>query len=92
VINPWLALTLNTMRLGFEAQNVIALRMARLASGGTRGQVEARRMIAEKVAAMTEAQTAAFSAVIAGRKDVAVAGKVLRVYKKHIRANRRRLS
>ena len=39
------------MQLGFEAQQVIALRMMRVVAGGARGQGEARRMVAEKSAA-----------------------------------------
>ena len=92
MFNPWLALTFKTVQLGLDIQNVIALRMMRLAVGAARGQREARRMVVEKVAAAAEAQTAAASAVMAGRKDTVVASKVLRVLKKRVRANKRRLS
>ena len=90
--NPWLALTFKTMQLGFEAQRVIALRMMRLAAGGARGEHEGRRMVAEKVAALAEAQAAAACAVMAGRKGPVVAGKALRALSKRVRANGRRLS
>lgn len=90
--NSWLALTFKTMQLGFEAQRVIALRVMRLAAGGARGKSEGRRMVAEKVAALAEAQIAAASAVMAGRKGPVVAAKVLRIVKKRVGANRRRLS
>ena len=63
MFNPWLALTFKTVQLGLDIQNVIALRMMRLAVGAARGQREARRMVVEKVAAAAEAQTAAASAV-----------------------------
>ncbi len=62
MLNPWFALTIKTMQLGFDAQNVMALRMMRLASGGVRGQNEARRMVTEKIAAGVEAQATAVSA------------------------------
>jgi hypothetical protein len=44
------------MQLGFDPQNVIALRMMQFAAGGIRGRNEARRMVADKVAAGAEAQ------------------------------------
>jgi hypothetical protein len=69
LLNPWLALTFKTLELGFEAQNVIALRMMRLAAGGDRGQNEARCMVTEKFAAGAEAQFAVVSGVLTGRKD-----------------------
>jgi hypothetical protein len=49
-------------------------------------------MVTEKVAALAEAQTAAATAVIKGGKSHRVAKKVLGVYKKRVRANRRRLT
>ena len=80
------------MQLGVDAQNVIALRMIRLAAGGARGQDEARRMTAEKIAASVEAQAMAGLAIITGHEDRVVAGKVLQTLHKRVRANKRRLS
>jgi hypothetical protein len=92
VYNRWFAFAFRTMQLGFEAQQVIALRMMRVVAGGTLEQGEARRMVAEKSAAFAEAQATAVLAVVKGRKDTVIAGKVLRVVKKRVRANKRRLS
>jgi hypothetical protein len=92
VFNPWLTLCFKTIELGIEAQSVIALRMMRLAAGGARGRTEATRMVAEKVGALAEAQTAAGAAILTGRRPKIVAGKVLNAYKKRVSANRRRLS
>ena len=92
VLNPWIALGFQTIQLGMEMQSVIALRLMRLAAGGASGRTEASRMIAEKIAAAGEAQMAAASAVMTGRPDNVVAGKVLRVLRKRVRANKRRLS
>jgi hypothetical protein len=92
MLNPWLALSFQAARLGWEAQTVLALRFMRLAGGGAAGHSEARRMVAEKVAALTEAHTAATAVAITGGNAPAVARKVMRVYKKRVRANRRRLS
>jgi hypothetical protein len=49
-------------------------------------------MVAEKSAAFAEAQATAVLAVVKGRKDTVIAGKALRVVKKRISANKRRLS
>ena len=49
-------------------------------------------MITEKVAALGEAQTAAAIATLKGRNSRQVAKKVLRVYRKRVRGNRRRLT
>jgi hypothetical protein len=92
MLNPWIALTLKAMHVGFDAQNVIFLRMMRLSAGGPRGQSEARRMVFEKIAASVEAQAAAVSGVIAGRDEAVVVGEVIRGLQKRVRANKRRLS
>jgi hypothetical protein len=92
MLSPWIALTLKAMQVGFDAQNVIFLRMMRLSAGGTCGQSEARRMVSEKIAASAEAQAAAVSGIIAGRKEAVVAGQVIRGLQKRVRANKRRLS
>ena len=57
-----------------------------------RAAAEASRMVAEKVGALAEAQTAAAAAIFTGRREKIVAGKVLNTYRKRVRANRRRLS
>jgi len=90
--NPWLDWSFKALEFGLDAQRVIALRMLRLAAGGALGQAELNRMIVEKIAALTEAQATAATAFMNGHKDHVVADKVLRVYHKHVRANRRRLS
>lgn len=89
---PWFFLTFKAVQLGFEAQSVIALRMMRLAAGGATGRTEARRMIADKIAAGAEVQAVAASSVALGHKHTVTAGKVLRVLKRRVRANKRRLS
>jgi hypothetical protein len=92
MFNPWLDLTFKTMQLGWDAQNVVALRMLRMASGGAHAKTELNRMVTEKVAAAAEAHLVAATAVMTGSKDHVTAGKVLRVFKKRVRANKRRLS
>ena len=92
MLNPWLALTFKTMQLGFDAQNVVALRMLRFATGDARAQNEVRRVVAEKIESAAEVQGTAISAITTGHKDAVVARKVVRVLKKRIHANKRRLS
>ena len=88
VLNAWLALSFQAARLGWDAQNVMALRFIRLADGGASGQSEAYLMVTEKVAALAEATAVA----IKGGKGNEVAKMVLNVYQKRVRRNKRRLS
>jgi hypothetical protein len=90
--NAWCALSLQAAKLGWEAQGVIALRMMRLATPSAGSRTEARRMVTEKVAALAEAQAAAATVAITGGKSHRVANKVLGVYRKRVRANKRRLT
>jgi hypothetical protein len=89
--NPWFALSAQAAMLGWEAQQVMALRMMRLAAGGTRGRAEAQRMMTEKLAAFVEAQAAAVTGAIEGGSH-SVGQKVLGIYRKRVRGNRRRLT
>jgi hypothetical protein len=90
--NRWLALSSQAMMLGLEAQRVIALRMLRIAGGGAHGQAEAERMMTEKLAAFGEAQAAAVTGAIEGHSSHRIGAKVLNVYAKRVRGNRRRLA
>ena len=91
MFNPWLMLAAEAAQLGFDAQHVVALRIMRWATGGASGHAEAQRMMTEKSAALLEAQFAAAGA-LAGGKSAVVARKVLAVYRRRVRANKRRLS
>src|SRR5215831_17670555 len=90
--NAWARLAMQMAITGLEAQSVMALRFTALAAGGGPGPSEARRMVTEKVMALGEAQSAATVAAIKGAKGPRVATKVLRVYKRRVRKNRRRLT
>lgn len=90
--NDWYALNLDAARLAWETQSVIALRLMRLAQGGARARSEARRMVAEKVAATVEAQGVVVAAAMRGGSSKGVAKKAAGAYSKRVRANRRRLS
>jgi hypothetical protein len=65
------------------AQRVIALRVARLAGGGAVAHREAKRMIAEKIAASAEAT----AAIMSGKSP----HSVVRRYRSIVGANERRL-
>jgi hypothetical protein len=88
--NPWLRLGFSTWALGMEASQVIALRTLKILSGGTAGEAEARRMIDEKVQAGLDLQSTALTGGL-GLTAHGAAGKVLTLYRRKVRANRRRL-
>jgi hypothetical protein len=88
---PLARLAADVMGLGIEAQQVIALRLAAMASGrGSRA--EWVRMVAEKPAASLRAQMAAAMVLGSGGKGHIAARKALKVYSNAVRANRRRLT
>jgi hypothetical protein len=91
VLNPW-HVYIRAMQVGWDANAVVAMRLARLARGGTLAQREARRMVAEKVAAIAEAQMAAGVKMIMGRGLAAATKSASGIYKRKVRANRRRLA
>ena len=90
--NSWFALSSQAARLSLEAQGVMALRLMRIAAGGSGAQSEAQRMVTEKVEAFAEAQAAAAAIAISGGGGRRVTKKVLAVYQKRVRGNRRRLT
>jgi hypothetical protein len=92
MFNPWMSLAMKAWQIGLEAQSVIILRMLRLAAGGARAEAEASRMVTEKILAAGEAQMGAPTAAMRGHKKHVVVGKAVNVYRKRVRANRRRLS
>jgi hypothetical protein len=79
----WMKLSLDSTMLAVEAQSVIGLRLMKLGSGGTAAQAEVQRMLTEKASALIEATTTVASG--------GCAHKVIAGYRKHVRANSRRL-
>ncbi|HVV33479.1 MAG TPA: hypothetical protein VHC73_09660 [Vitreimonas sp.] len=90
--NPWFALSMRNACLVWEAQGVMALRLMRLGLGGAKAQSEATRMVSEKFAALGEAQAVIAAGAIRGQSGHRVANKVVSVYRKRVRGNRRRLA
>jgi len=90
--NAWFSIARDAGRLAIEAQGVVALRLARLARGGKRGSAEARRVIVEKADALGEANAAATRSLLAGDSAPDVVDKAMRIYKRRVTRNRRRLT
>ncbi|HET9715728.1 MAG TPA: hypothetical protein VFP60_06030 [Pseudolabrys sp.] len=91
MIELWRAY-LRSLEMGWDANLVVAMRMLRIMSGGAGAQREMQRMILEKASALSQAQASA-AAKLAGGGGVSRAAKsASNVYRKKVRANRRRLS
>jgi hypothetical protein len=83
MFKSWMRLALDTTSLGLEAQRVVGMRLSQVALGrGTSAETE--RMVTEKMLAFGEAA----STVAAGGS----AHKVVKGYRRHVRANVHRLS
>ncbi len=76
--------------LAVQAQQVIALRLMKLALGGPAGTREAHRIVAEKADAMAKAAGLVAAAVAHGASDGG-ADAVVRMLRRRVRANRKRL-
>jgi hypothetical protein len=83
MLGTWMKLALDTSMLALEAQQVIGLRLMKLALGGPMATREANRMVAEKVIALGESA----AKVATG----STTRSVVKGYRKKVRANRRRL-
>ena len=77
--------------LAMEAQEVIGLRLMKMALGGPAAEAEARQMVEEKVKAAQMAATLMTAAAMQGRADEGP-GDVVRMLRKEVRANRKRLT
>ena len=55
MFTTWMKFALATARLGQETQQVMALRMMKIARGGTSSHLEVHRMLTEKGFALAEA-------------------------------------
>lgn len=86
----WQSLGLDAWTLGLEASSVIALRTAKVLSGGDANGDEARLMVSEKLAVALEVQSAMLSGALGGSPSAATK-KVIGTYTRKVRANRKRL-
>jgi len=85
-------LWIDLLNLGYEAQRVIAMRLAKIAAGGRSADAECRRMVSEKFAAAAAARAAAVAALAAGKGFDAAARQALAPVQQAVRSNHRRLS
>jgi len=81
-----------TMRLMMLSQQVIGLRMMRLAGGGPRAEAELERMVSDKAAGFTEAGMAVARAAVSGAKAPVVLKAGMKKLKRRVNANKTRLS
>jgi hypothetical protein len=86
-------------QIGVDARHVVAMRLAKISTGGSGAVAESRRMVSEKVAAAAAAQTAAAAAqtaaagALASGKGIGAATQAaIAPVKRTVRANRRRLT
>lgn len=90
--NPAFTAAMDAARFGLDLWAVIGLRLARLGAGGPAAVLEAQRMVAEKVAAGLEAQAAVATTLMTGGSERTARRRAAAVYRRRVRANRRRLS
>ena len=102
MLNPWMAFSIQAARLGWDAQNAIALRWLRLVGGDARARSEDNLIVAEKadtlapekVDTLAHAQHAPTIGAVKGASGSKVATSIVKVYKKkkQLRGKKRRLS
>ncbi|MBO1021299.1 hypothetical protein IPV08_15145 [Methylobacterium sp. SD274] len=84
MFGAWWKLGMDATLLAMESQQVIGLRLAKLSLGGPAAQIEAQRMVSEKIMATGEAAMMIATGVSTQ--------KVVTGYRRKVRANARRLS
>jgi hypothetical protein len=87
----WASMAMQSTMLAIESQQVIALRLTKMAMGGADSQREAELMVSEKVQAMVDSGQMMFKAALGGHADMG-ADKVIKHYRSTVQANRKRLS
>lgn len=86
----WIEIADATMRLAFESADVIGLRAAKAAKGGSKATDEAWLMWSEKVQSLAELQTRLFWGSM-GTTPATTTRRTLTHYRQKVAANRRRL-
>ena len=84
MFRAWIDVAFASSRLCYESQEVVNLRLAKIALGGADSHAEAQRMVAEKGFALAEAV-----ATLSGGGSMK---KVIGRYRRHVRTNMCRLS
>jgi len=86
---PWTS-AVDAFAFALSCQQVMALRLTRIALGGAGAEREVTRMVSEKAATAAQAQMAAAMAMATGGPAKA-ARAAASVYRRAVRQNRRRL-
>jgi hypothetical protein len=86
----WASAGIDAWALGMEASAVIGLRTIKMAAGGIDAAEEAQLMVSEKMQAAMELQSALVTGQL-GANPLAGTRKVLRHYRRKVKANRKRL-
>jgi hypothetical protein len=81
---------IEAVEFSLEAQGVIAMRLMKIARGGADGAEECWRMMAEKIAAATDANEACASALADG-KSMEAASSALAPIRRRVQTNNARL-
>ncbi|KQX21548.1 MULTISPECIES: hypothetical protein [unclassified Sphingomonas] len=86
----WMSLAFDSWRLGSEASEVIALRMAKIAAGDAAAMAEAQRMVTEKMEAAAALHWSAMTGGL-GSTPARQAKATIGHYRKAVAKNRARL-
>ena len=86
--NSWF----ESVRFACEVQDVISMRLIRLAQGGPQAAAEANRMIAEKLDAIADAEVALLNALAHGEGLLIAAERAYLPVRRRVHANNCRLS
>ncbi len=87
----WMTLAFDSWRLGVESSAVIAMRMARMATGDAAAAAEARLMVSEKIEVLAALQMQAFTGGLGTTPERQARATVAR-YRQAVGRNRRRLA
>jgi hypothetical protein len=92
MFNPWQPwrLYFDSLRLALDAQEVIGMRMTKLAEGGPSVGLEVHRMVSEKAIALWASQTAGAWAMMRG--PTVASRKAAMPFRRAVRSNQRRLA
>jgi hypothetical protein len=86
----WFSLATQMWLTTLEAQQVMALRTAKVMRGGADAGPEMRQMVEEKIEAAIKAQQSGLEMMLAGNGEQ-IPRKTVSSYRRKIQANRRRL-
>lgn len=80
-----------SVRFACEVQDVVSMRLMRLAAGGPQAAVEAQQMVEEKLDALADAEIAMLRALAAGEDLIAASERAYVPVRRRVRDNRCRL-